>query len=409
MDKREQLKLSLGKLSPQERQEYIKLNKIFSQPLTEASENSIKKGVQYLAKNWKNYSLAMLTALMLNPTMARAVNTYSPDTFNAIQTELTQGVGETSSSSKVIKSIDFSENFESGQSNLTGKETLQQKIKELQNWLKTNKKSNYKIRVVASESKVTNPQGYGKGELAQERASNVQTLLSKFGFKDVEVKTEIGTTEYKKGVDNPLDPKFKKEQSVRVEIYINSESICGFKKSEEEGTQGVKENNYITSTSELSGQGSVNFYTGTIPDRLVITDDNGNIKSDTGYITTKKSIYKEWKFVPLYVAQLTEIEKEGNEALSGSKIQKISASSLEELIGKISNQKYNYQKDNRQEVQVGLQKLQQLIDSGVTEFVIYTEKTTSITVPFNDSNGDSEVKVYSPLGQTGFTISGNCK
>ena len=50
--------------------------------------------------------------------------------------------------------------------------------------------------------------------------------------------------------------------------------------------QGVESKNYVTFDEYLSGKGKIEISTGTIPDRVVVLDTNGNIKQDTGYITT---------------------------------------------------------------------------------------------------------------------------
>lgn len=392
----------IQKLSPQEKAEYDKLSQIFND--NNLNEVSLDKGIKYLSKNWKNYSKAMLMALLLNPNISSALNDYSPQTVDAIKTELNVGNKDKVVSKQSEKSIDFSQNFESGKSNITDKDALKAKLGEIQNFLKGKDAKKFLIKIIASESQVTNPHGYGKGELAQERAQNLESILSKMGFSNIEKDTKIGSTSYTKGKDNPSDQKFTDEQFVRVEIYLNTETICNLN-DEVSGGKGDAANNYITYNEDVEGEGTINFSTGTIPDRLVISDDKGNIVQDLGYVTTKVSTYKEWKYVPTYVAQLTKLNKENNIAVSGAKIKKIKASSMEELVKQLLNGNFDYTKDTRQEVASGLKELQSMIDSGVTEFVIYDNSPSTIKVNFNGSN----IKVYSPLGSTGFSLVGQCK
>lgn len=411
MTLKENIKQTFQQLSPQEQQEYIKLNKIFSQPVTEVNGDSIKKGVQYLAKNWRNYSLAMLTALMLNPNISQAMSNYSPETYDAIKTELSTSNkgGETKVEDDKI-TVDFSQTFESGKSTVN-REELQQKIQEIQSFLKGKKAKDFGVKVIAGESQVTNPFGYGKGELAAERANNVKVILDKFGFGNVQAETTIGQTPYQKGKDNPRDGKYEAEQFVRVEIFINTESICNLnqKIDKTEGT-GLEKNNYITMDEPLSGTGDINFSTGTIPDRLVILGKNGSITKDLGYITTKNSPYPDWKYVPVYVAQLTKLYKSNSQAVSGGKIKVIKASTFEDLVKQLLNNPSNpnYRKSG-EEIGPGLLQLKQMIDKGVTEFVIYDVSSSDIKIPFDGDKEDSRIRVYSPLGKTGFHVKGSCQ
>jgi flagellar motor protein MotB len=407
MSKKDILKQSLSKLNPQEQQEYIKLNKIFSQPLNEVNEGGIQKGIKYLTKNWKNYSLAMLTALMLNPNISNAMNNYSPETFNAIQTELSQGDIKEKDG---VKTVDFSQTFESGKSNVN-REQLQSKLSEIQQFMKGKKAGKYGVRVIASESQVTNPYGYGKGELSQERANNVKTILSKLGFGNIETINQIGETPYQKGKDNPQDKRYTDEQFVRVEIFVNTENICSLNQDINDKTgQGSISSDFITVDKELAGEGKIRFSTGTIPDRLVVLDDSGNISYDTGYITTKPSIYKDWKYVPLYVAQLTKLDKDNVKALSSNKLKVIKANDLNSLIKQLLNNPNNttYQKLGA-EIAPGLEQLKQMIESGVTEFVIYDVSSGDVSIPFSENKGDTTLQVYSPLGSTGLTVKGDCQ
>jgi hypothetical protein len=77
----------INKLSDKEKQEYKNLSKIFSKNL---NENQLLQGIQYLKKNWKNYSKAMLIALLMNPSISSALETNAPDVFTSIKKELSK-------------------------------------------------------------------------------------------------------------------------------------------------------------------------------------------------------------------------------------------------------------------------------------------------------------------------------
>lgn len=412
----------LLKLSPEEQREYIKLNKIFNSNLNEDS-SSFKKGLSYLTKNWKNYSLAMLTALMINPNISNALNRYSPETFDAIKTEISvnsdKGVGtgeetgtdaEGNKTYKMVMDLDFSQTFESGKSSIN-KANLQKKIQEVQNFLQNKKAANYKIKIISGESQVTNPSNYGKGDLAKERANNVKLILNKFGFKDIETETKIGNTPYEKGTDNPQDSKYAGEQFVKVEIYINTLSLCSLnQKGSFKGGQGSKQEKYVSYTMSLSGEGAIIVSTGTIPDRVVLTNQNGVITKDLGFVTTKKSQYVDWRYVPLYVSQLTKLYNDKEPSVQSKSLRKIKVNSYEELVSKLlidpNNKSYE---SNKREIFQGLKQLEEMFASGVREFILYDNLKTDKTLEFSEAKGDFEVVVYSPLGDTGFELQGKCK
>jgi hypothetical protein len=399
----------LSKLSDKERKDYEALSKIFSKNL---NENQLTQSIQYLKKNWKNYSKAMLMALLLNPAIASALETNAPEVYNAIKTEIptdtiTSKTTQTPGT-KYEKSFDFSNNFKSGETLLTNKESLQNIIGDIQNFTKNKNKARYTITIQASESQVTNPKGYGKGELAKERANNLQQVFEKLGFNNIDVKTEIGKTPYVAGKNNPQDQAYTDEQFVKVIISLNAQDLCSFSQDGADINlgQGSASNDYITFDEIIAGKGIIEFTPESIPDRLVLLDQNGKIKQDTGYISTKKSQYTQWKYVPMYVAGLTQMS---GEAVQGSKIKKIKADNLDNLVKQLLSTSYDWKKDKRREVKEGLDNLQKLLDSGVTEFIIYDTLSGSQNVPFNSDNNDSQIKIYSPLGQTGYNIKGVCK
>jgi len=59
--------------------------------LNEAGTRSV---LRTILGNWKNYTTAMLMAIMMNSNMANAINKYSPDIYNAINTEISKDTGK---------------------------------------------------------------------------------------------------------------------------------------------------------------------------------------------------------------------------------------------------------------------------------------------------------------------------
>ena len=396
---REEAKQILNQLTTQELSLYKQLNAA-AQGVNEAD---IKSVVQNIAKGWKGWSTAMLMAVMMNSNIASAMNTYSPETYKAINTELSVG----SPKEKTINSLDFSETFKIGATSLQNSEAIKEKLAGLKKWADQNKGTNYKITIVAGESNVTNPAGYEqKGSLAKARAEMIKQLVGQVVTGPIDVKVIKGTEKYVKGKDRADDPKYTKEQFIRIDISVEADDLCSFKPNQG-GRQGIEKDHFITFNKVVSGEGTVTITPGQIPDRLVILDANGNVKADTGYITTTPTRYKDWKYVPQYVYELTRVSNLANqEGLQGSKIQTIQANTYEDLIKQLAvKEDPNVHGD---EVGPYLLKLKKMIESGTHEFVIYTNMGNGV-VPFNDSKGDVSAVVYSPVGKTGYGLQGNCR
>jgi len=397
---REEAKQILNQLTPQELEQYKQLNAA-AQGVNEADVKSV---VQNIAKGWKGWSTAMLMAVMMNSNIASAMNTYSPETYNAINTELSTS----SLKDKVINSTDFSQTFKSGAISLQNSEGIKEKITQLKKWADDNKGTNYKVTIVAGESNVTNPAGYEqKGSLAQARAEMIKQLVGQVLTGPIDVKVVKGTEKYVKGKDKADDPKYSKEQFIRIDISVEADDLCSFQPKEKDIKQGEARTQFVTFNKVVSGEGTVTITPGRVPDRLVILDGNGNVKQDTGYITTTKSVHGDWKFTPKYVYELTKAASLGNQkGLKG--VQTIQASTYEELLSKLQQNPQDTSPDfKHEEVGPYLKQLQNMINKGTREFVIYTNMGSGV-VPFNDSKGDVRAVVYSPLGKTGYDLVGQC-
>lgn len=380
-------------------------SKLDESKLTEATAKETAQAVKEIVQNWKTWSKYTVAAMLLIPNISNALETYAPETLNAIRTEIpaetpTKATKTSPITGEVI-SFNFGENFNSGKTSLTSKESLVTNINDIKSWVKGKNLKNFKIVITAGESQVPNPQGFeSKGSLAQARAKVINDLVKNLGIDKIDIVTKVGDTPYKKGND-VNDPKYKAEQFVTVSIVVEN-SVCSMTPFEESGDQGTYE-------EYISGEGNLVLYTGTIPDRLVVLDVNGNIKSDTGYVATEEtnaqSGYQEWKYVPIYVLKLTELK--GNQNVMGSNVETIKATSYEDLVNQMLKPGAKQTKSNS--VDEALSGLEAMFKGGGTkEFVVYKVGTGDLKVPFDDSKGDVKAKVYSPVGKTGFSIKGSC-
>jgi hypothetical protein len=386
-------------------------SKLDESKLTEATAKEAAQAVKEIIKGWKGWSQAMLAAMLLTPNIANALETYSPDTLNAIRTEIS---GEKSSETKgnptAVKTEDFSQTFASGQSQIVNKQVILTKVNDLKKWISNNKTKPFKLVITASESQVPNPEGFKKGELAQERGESLKAVVDNLGATDVEIKTLVGGPAW--DGKNKDDAKYTKHQYVKVSIVIDTESICSLSKISKEGEQGNSANNFRTYDEYLNGDGNITLHTGTIPDRMVVLDENDRITHDTGYVATDKtdaaSGYQEWNFVPIYVLKLTKLVN--NKTVMGSKIQYVDMNgvkSFEDLKNKMLKVP-GQNKDKSDNIDKALDELELMYNKGVRKFVSYQVGTGDLKVEFKNSSGDSKVQIFSPVGKTGFDLTGQC-
>jgi hypothetical protein len=392
-------------------------SKLDESKLTEATAKEAAQAVKEIIQNWRGWSKAMLLAMVLTPNISNALETYSPNTLQDIRTEIskdTTDVAKTDPVSKktlpnALKAFGFSQNFESGKATLSNPESI---VSDLKNWLGGKDASKFKIVIFAGESQVTNPKEFSTpGSLAQARAKELEKTANEAGFDKVEINVEIGKTPYKPG-DDINDPKYKAEQFVTINIVADN-SVCSMQPIKGKGSQGEASKGYVTATEYLSGKGNLEMNTGTIPDRMVVLDANGKITHDTGYIATNKKP-GQWTYTPAYVLALTKARIAKSPAMANTKLEvtkPLNGNTLEEKYNDLISQLANTPNPSRTGDEIGpaLIEMKKMIAKGVTEFVLYKiEDNIPAKLNFDESQGDVQMKVYSPVGNTGYDISGFC-
>jgi hypothetical protein len=309
--------------------------------------------------------------------------------------------------------------------------SLKPKIEE---FIKNSGGKQFTVNISAGESNVTNPKGFEtKGSLALARANSVKQYfqeifpeLIKNGTLIIQGPTDvsqvvIGKTPYDKTKGDNKNPQlvkqYRQEQFVNFDIkgsgqVENIASICDWTATITGGT-GNPSKNYITTDIKLKGAGTLTFNTGSIPDRMIVVNGKGGITQDTGYIATKAHQYSSFKYVPLYVSRLTQLNQ--TISVSGNKIVTIKANDFNSLMKQILMPGVKIPEDSQlrsmgeTEVFNGIEELKSLFNKGVREFVIYSVSTTEfISIPFDNKTGDSKVMVYSPVGKTGYSLTGKC-
>ena len=333
--------------------------------------------------------------------------------------------------------FNITDSFPSGKYDLTKTTEIDNAINQINNYLKSGKGSFNTIVINSSESKVPNSGvGLNTGDLSRLRGEAVEKYLkSKLG-DSVNVKiNDLGAQgpewDKNKGAENP---EYKKYQYVTLDL---SAEKCQFN-IKYEGVQGLPKNNFIAIlpppyTNVLNDKGKLSFYTGTMPDRLIITDTQKQVTQDTGYVSTALYLDDKMNYIPAWVDSLTKFYNQKSPSVSGSKLITKTISSTDELISlifkdeKIKNTLIDLIKKNDTktissrltgyagtgEVSIGFVNLLNLFNSGVREFVLYEKRTTPYELVYDTSKGNNLFFVYAPIGgkgmgSTGFKIEGSC-
>jgi hypothetical protein len=321
---------------------------------------------------------------------------------------------------KPIKEFNINNSFKSGQYRLTNTTEIDAAISEINGIVSKMPNTSYDVVITSSESKVPNRgAGLNPGDLSLKRGQEAEKYIkTKLGDKVSLKNNNLGSQgpewDEKKGKDNPV---YTKYQYITISLVVSGtqkstakDDVCNWS-FKAPGEQGDPSKNYITANEVVQGKGNLTITTGSIPDRMVVVNAQNQIVKDTGYVATKAHQYKDFKYVPYYVAQLTKLN--GTPAVSGKKLITIEATDYNSLMKQllvnpevIPNS--SYLQSLGEEVSLGVNMLKKMVASGTNTFVLYSIEIGSSVLPFDTNTGDKKVMVFSPIGQTGYEIKGNC-
>lgn len=320
----------------------------------------------------------------------------------------------------LIKQFNIANSFSSGQFQLNTTEQIDVAINEIKQILLKSPNVKYDVVITSSESKVPN-RGVGlkPGELSLKRGQAAEIYVKeKLGDKINVKMNNLGAQGPEWITTNKSDdPQYTKYQYVTVSLVVSNEDtnspidVCTFKFTPGKGTQGTKDKNYVTLNRVLKGKGQLSISTGSIPDRMVITNAQGQITKDIGYVATGPHRYTRFKYVPMYVAGLTRLI--GSFAVSGGKLITFNVNTFEDVMKnilvnpEIIPSEQELISDGR-EVSDGITFLKQMFNKGVRTFAIYQIMSGSSVLDFDSTVKDNSVMVMSPLGQTGYSVAGVC-
>jgi hypothetical protein len=321
---------------------------------------------------------------------------------------------------KPIKEFNINNSFKSGQFQLTDTSAIDAAISEINAIVAKTPNTKYDVVISSSESKVPN-RGVGlkPGDLSLKRGQEAEKYIkSKLGEKVSLKNNNVGIQgpewDPSKGKDNP---EYTKYQYITISLVVSAgqkptstKDVCNWS-YKAPGGQGEPSKNYITANEVVEGKGNLTITTGSIPDRMVVVNAQNQIVKDSGYVATKAHKYTDFKYVPYYVAQLTKLN--GTPAVSGKNLITIEATDYNSLMKQllvnpevIPNS--SYLQSLGEEVSLGINALKKMVESGTNTFVLYSIQIGASVLPFDVNTGDKKVVVFSPVGQTGYEIKGNC-
>jgi len=216
--------------------EQVRIVKKLPLRIDESNEHALEEG-------WKENIIALATAaagLVGSVKGQSSLRKYDIP----LQTQITQP-------NKDTLRIDFGTTFKAGRYTFSKEkiEELSNKFKQISQFLTNHPNANFKINIIASESKVPNydmepnsvtfKQKLSNGELANKRAEAIKIALNTFennlrneGIKFGKInilppKTLIGGPEWKQG-EKSNDPKYIEHQYVKIEIIAENIVSKGF-------------------------------------------------------------------------------------------------------------------------------------------------------------------------------------
>lgn len=368
---------------------------------------------------------ALFTTLMSTPSFA--------DNFNNLpendKTEITQmikdgnktpektGTYQYSEKSEVVV-VDLGKYFKSGRYKIsdTDKAQMIKELSKIKNFLDKNG-STVVVTIVASESRVPNRDAetgdkLGPGQLSSKRYETAVSILKDILGDSVKIEKDlkIGGPEYKG--DDVNQEKYTKHQYVKIKA-TNKLDIWNFNLNEE-GEEATKESGYIGGDYHFDaseGEGIIRLRPGSIPDRCRVFVDGKEI-ADSGFFTSQQHQYKEFKYVPLYVLSLTKMYNEdpNSDAIRGVKI--VDIKNVDELKSLLLNDKsYKMGVSNRSETDIPLAELIKMATDAEKsgkpmKVAIYSLEIKDLDIKLSNNDKKINIKVYSPVKNTKFSITG---
>lgn len=315
--------------------------------------------------------------------------------------------------------VDIADEFASGHYEIENPDRIKEKLQILVDKASMYDDSKLEIRVEASESKVPNRDiRTGKklptGELSERRFNSVEKILSQV-FPNINIVKDVKVSGPEWENDNPNDEKYKKHQYVKVSMALTGCPLCDFQ-VKIEGKQATAEEDFIGQdyklniTEKQSTKGEVVVNTGSIPDRVVVYEDGKKI-GDTGYYADEASQYDGVSYVPLYVKELSSRYDKYKKMDAFDNVELKTINSVKDLADILFSDKSLLDENYRlnvgprymNEVIMPYNSMKRYIErNGSIDIVLYKTSKENIKFDLNKDAKELNIKVYSPVGKTGF-------
>lgn len=214
--------------------------------------------------------------------------------------------GITQQATSNVLTLDFGSIFPSGRYKIKGdnEKDLLDMLEKIGKYIYKNPNSDYKVEILSSESQVPNYDAEKTGkpelkvkELAEKRAETAKEYIEEYfnrlkrmgGFKGkldvVTAPVKIGSVKFKSGVDNKDDPKYTKDQYVKLKISAETTATQTdpFEAYAKKGEAIYKGNNLIgrvfyktRQSADISKQGNVDTGTEDVLFRILKPDTQGD-------------------------------------------------------------------------------------------------------------------------------------
>ena len=392
----------------------------------------------------------VMASLMSNPAFAKEYKKMDPPDKNKIEKLIKQDTSNKDTNTFMFDgtggdtgdslAVDVTNSFHSGKYILSDseKDDMILKLKDIEDYIKTNGGSSFVLTIVSSESQVDmiNPET-GKPmldlELAKLRGNSTYgaikdylnslgvTFKIKYDFKRGDVKyekSEIKTMGREVAVNQK---KYTKDQYVRILISKgNFRSACSLSDSQSGVTRSQADDYKADNEYDVTGQlGNVEYELepGGVPDRAQVFID-GQLVDDTGYFAVGVSSFDKlavnYNYIPKYIYELTMIRNQkGSLAVDDTKFANIDVvhfDNFQDLVKyMLVNPNYKWQVGGPETGEY-MSKLNNIFNSVKGNFVFYKKVTTppKLKVKLDGTQEKIKVRVYSPLGQTRYKWGGQC-